>query len=262
MKVLNRVISGLLFVNALLLIGCTPVVLDQTRIPNTETLTATLTPTATTVWFPATATPTLLPTQERTPTPELKPGVGDLLVEDDFSDESAWNVWEIENGRVTLSNDHITLALNQPDGLIYGIRFEPQLKDFYAEITASPNFCQAEDEYGLMVRVNGTRLNHYRLVVSCSGQARVLRVINNRGNVVQDWVAKPFIPLSFPTNSRLGVWMKGTQLRFFINDRLVFELIDPVIRQGAFGVYVRGSGGGTISVNFSDLVIYQLESEE
>jgi hypothetical protein len=246
----------------LALLGCMPVEVEPTLLPPTETPTATSTSTPTIVWFPATATPTALPTEVRTPTPELKPGLGAVLVEDDFSDEDAWVIREIENGRVSLPDNHITLALNQPDGFIYAYRVEPLLTDFYAEITANPNLCQREDEYGLMVRVGGLRLDHYRLAVSCSGQARALRVINNRGNAIQDWETRPYIPVNFPSQSKLGVWMQGANLRFFVNDRLVYELTDAVIKQGSFGLYVFGGGGGSISVNFSDLLIYELESEE
>jgi len=263
MKVCSkRLLAGVCVGLLVFLLGCLPVTVEPTPLPLPDTPTATVTPTPTIVWFPSTATPTALPTQVRTPTPELKPGLGEVLLEENFSDEDDWVIREIENGRVTLSNERMTLALNQPDGFIYAYLFDLFLKDFYAEITASPNFCQQEDEYGLMVRVTGSRLDHYRLAVSCSGQARALRVINNRGNTIQDWEKRPYIPVNFPSQSKLGVWMQGTTLRFFVNDMLVYELTDAVIRQGAFGIYVFGGGGGTISVNFSDLVIYDLEGEE
>jgi hypothetical protein len=246
----------------LLLLGCTPVVVEPTALPPTETATVTATPTATIDWFPATITPTLFPTPERTPTPDNKPEVGELLVADDFSEDEDWSLREIEDGKITISNNHITLALNRPDGLIFAVRPEPVFDDVYAEVSADLNFCQGVDEYGLMVRVTGNRLNHYRLSLSCEGQARALRVTNDRGTLIEDWVEYPFIPSGFPAQSRLAVWMKGTTLRFFVNDLLVFEINDPVIRDGAFGVFVFGSGDGPISVNFSDLEIYALEEGE
>ncbi len=240
-----------------LLAACSPV--EPLALP-TETPTQTpLPPTATIDWFPATATPIPSPTQARTPTPELRAGIGGLLLEDDFSDPDEWSVYEVANGKVTVVNNHITLALNQNEGLIYGFRPSPLVGDFYAEITASPNYCRGQDEYGLMVRINGNRLNHYRFAVSCDGQAEVVRVYNNKGNVYAEWVRDLVIPAIAPSESVLAVWAQKEEIRFFINGKYLFSIQDTVLGQGALGVYVRASGGGPISVNFSDLKVYALE---
>jgi hypothetical protein len=188
--------------------------------------------------------------------------VGSLLYQDDFSDAAVWTQYETDNSKVTVSNGHITLALNQTEGLIYGFRPEPQLNDFYAELTASPNFCEEEDEYGLMVRVNGTRLNHYRFVLACDGRASVIRVVNNRGNMIVDWLSHPLLPSSYPSSIRLGVWLQGAELRFFVNNFLLFSVEDTVISDGSLGVFVRGGGEAPVSVNFSELAVYRVLDEE
>jgi len=245
------------------LAACQPVEATLPSPTSTPQLpTATLTSTPTIVWFPPTNTPTLRPTQPQTPTPDSRSSLVTLLYEDDFSDPAAWTTYETANSKVTIANDHITLALNQPEGLIYGFRTEPQLTDFYAELTASPNFCQAEDEYGLMVRVNGTRLNHYRLILTCDGRVSATRVVNNRGNVIMDWQTHPLVPTAFPRSTRLAVWAQGAEIRFFINDFLLFSVSDTIIPQGSLGVFVRANGGSAISVNFSDLQVFELEEQD
>jgi hypothetical protein len=252
-----------LAVAAGVLAGCQPLQV-VTPLPSItpQIPTATLTPTPTIVWFPATSTPTMRPTQPQTPVPGIQQEAGALLYRDDFSDPSAWTRYETVDSKVTISNNHITLALNQVEGLIYGFRTEPQLTDFYAEMTASPNFCQTEDEYGLMVRINGSRLNHYRFVLTCDGRASVTRVVNNRGNVIVDWQSHPLIPTTFPRDVRLGVWVQGAELRFFVDDFMIFSVSDSIIPQGSLGVFVRASGSSPISVNFSDLEVYRLLEDE
>jgi hypothetical protein len=246
-----------------LLVGCQPIgVVEPTPEDTPVPPTATYTFTPTTVWFPATATPTPRPTQPLTPTPDSRAGVGDLLYQDDFSDPSLWTRYETTDSKVTISGDHITLALNQSEGLIYGFRTEPQLTDFYAEVNARPNFCEADAEYGLMVRVNGTRLNHYRFIITCEGRASVIRVVNNRGNVIVDWQDHPLIPTTFPRSIRLGVWVQGPELRFFINNFLLFTVTDTVIDGGTLGMFVRASGSSPVSVNFDTLEVYQLDEAD
>ncbi len=248
---------------AILLAGCQPIEVPEPTPSHTPAVpTETLVPSPTIDWFPATATPTARPTLPPTHTPNARSGIGPLLYQDDFSDPSLWTQYETANSNVTISNNDITLALNQSEGLIYAFRTQPQLTDFYAELTASPNFCQAEDEYGVMVRVNGTRLNHYRFIINCDGQVSITRVVNNRGNVIADWESHPLLPTTFPRNIRLGVWAQGAELQFFINDILLKTVTDTIIPEGTIGVFVRAAGSSPISVNFSDLEVYPLLEDE
>jgi hypothetical protein len=244
-----------LAVVVLLLAGCYPLPVE---LPPTETPTQTPTLTATPVWFPATATPTLLPTQERTATPEMRPLVGEPILEEAFELETAWRTFSGTIGNITFTDDHVTLAINQPGGMIYAFRETPLLTDFYAEITARVNLCRSVDEYGLMVRVSGIRLDHYRLALTCDGQAKIVRVYSNGTVWIQPPQAFPEIPVGFPAESELAVWVVGTEIRFFVNGRLLFNVTDPVIAEGALGVYVRTTGDDPISVNFSQLEVFEI----
>lgn len=237
--------------------GCVPVEIEP--IPTeTPTQTASLTPTP--VWFPATATPTLLPTPERTPTPDLRPAIGEMILEDAFALESAWYTLAGSLGNITFSGDHLNLALNQPPGMIYTFRETPLLEDFYAEITAEVNLCRGGDEYGLMVRVSGVRRDHYRFALTCDGQVKIVRVYGSGSVVVQPLERFPEIPVGFPGQAVLAVWALGDELRFFVNDRYLYTIPDPVIGEGALGVYVRTTGADPISVTFRQLEVSEINN--
>ena len=62
--------------------------------------TATVTPTV--IWFPPTATPTAFPTPIVTPTVDMRPALGNILFEDDFSDAKAWTGGQSAEGSVAL----------------------------------------------------------------------------------------------------------------------------------------------------------------
>ena len=238
-----------------ILAGCsTPPI----EFPPTETPTQTATLTSTPVWFPATSTPTLVPTPVRTPTPDLRPGVGDLILEGGVESEEEWVVFSGTIGNITFSDDHLNLAVNQPPGMIYTFRESPVVTDFYAEITAEVNLCGEADEYGLMVRVNGIRRDHYRFGLTCDGQAKIVRAYGNRTVVLQPPQPFPEIPVGFPGQAVMAVWAVGDELRFFVNGRNILTINDPVIGEGALGVYVRTIGEDPISVNFSQLEIREI----
>ena len=70
--------------------GCLPVQgLLPTFTPTSTPLTAE--PSATMIWFPATATGTAYPTGELIPTGEVIVDHGDLIIDDDFSTLSDWD---------------------------------------------------------------------------------------------------------------------------------------------------------------------------
>ena len=220
----------------------------------TLTPTLTLVPTATIEWFPATETPTVVPTMPRTPTPDLHPGLGSIVLEDDFSTDEDWFFPSVENTSAAIANQHLTLVVSRPGYILFTNRKEPLLKDFYAEITVSPNLCSGEDEYGIMVRTS-SNLAHFRFVISCDGRAKVVRASRNDARVVVPWENIGLIPSLAPGDSRLAVWAYGEEMRFFINDQYIFSVRDTVLLRGTFGVFVRTTGDETISVNFSDLVV-------
>jgi hypothetical protein len=149
------------------------------------------------------------------------------------------------------------MVLSRPQRFIYSIRREPSLDDFYLEVTASPNLCRGEDEYGLMIRATPA-LTHYRFALSCDGQAKVTRVSHNSARVVIPWTKNPVIPSLAPSSSRLAVWAKGQEIRFFVNGEYLFSIIDTALVKGTLGVFVRTAGDTPVSVNFSDLLVRSL----
>lgn len=217
------------------------------------------TATATIDWFPVTATPTPIPTLTRTPTPDLHPNRGEILLEDSFSSEENWALTSADDYNIAIVNGHLTLVLSRPEWFIFTTRLEPSLDDFYAEITANPNLCRGEDEYGMIVRTSpGPAYAHYRFALSCDGRAKVTRVSHKSARVIVPWTTSQTIPSFAPSSSRLAVWANGKDIRFFINDEYLFSIVDTVLLEGAFGVFVRTAGDQPISVNFSDLVIREV----
>jgi hypothetical protein len=215
------------------------------------------TATATIDWFPVTDTPRPIPTQTRTPTPNFRPGIGDIIVEDNFTSEEEWVLATAEGYNIAIENGHLTMVLSRPEWFIFTTRLEPTLDDFYAEITASPNLCNGEDEYGLIVRTTPA-LVHYRFALSCDGRAKVTRVSHNSARVIVPWTRSPAIPSTVPSNSRMAVWAKGEEIRFFVNGEYLFSIVDTVLLEGALGTFVRTAGDTPMSVNFSDLVIQRV----
>ena len=243
----------LLLATTWLLVACMPVAspLPTATPPPSETPA----PTETIVWFPATATPTLLSVPTYTGTPEMSPGIGKVTLSDDFSDDSVWDTATSDRGSATVMHHHLTLAV-QPGYYLSSMRHQTIVSDFYAEITARPSLCRGEDNYGLLVR--GVGSSFYRFVLACNGQIHMERITGGTKLLIHEPVPSGDAP-GAPGEVRIGVWAVGRDLRLFLNGRYQFSVMEPTFPSGGIGVYVRAAGDTPVTVTFSDLTVYEVD---
>ena len=230
---------------------------EQTRPKLAPTVdTSPAPPTATIQWFPPTETATLQVIQYATSTPAPLPGVGEIITTDNFSSDSAWNTVESEEGSIIINRNRITIAVKKPETHFFSLRNEPLLEDFYAEIDAHPALCKGGDSYGLLFRANDNAM--YRYALACDGTARLeLKKIYNRPRILAEPIGSADAPLGSPGDVRLGVWVAGTEMRFYLNDRYQFSVIDAQLSNaGTIGVFAETAlENSAMTVTFSNLVL-------
>ncbi len=258
-KILSPVQRGALVLCLVIFSGyaCTAAptaIITPTGTPS-PVATATITPTI--IWFPATATHTPFPTPVITPTADLRPKTGQVLLEDDFSDPDAWSLARTDVGSVALGKSELTIAIGETNAYLYSIRDEPKFTDFYMEITAETSLCKELDEYGVLFRVQSSG-DYYRFALSCNGQARVDRLINGQASSPQPWILSGAVPPGAPATSRLGISAVGDQFDFFVNGEYQFSVRDPLLSSGSLGVFARSTNNKAVTVNFSELIVYDV----
>lgn len=253
---MRRWLAGLCLALLLVLSGCAGGLFATPAPLPTETPTATESPTATIQWFPNTATPTPLPPLEIQPTPAMRPGVGELLLEDDFSGKGDWPTLTSTNGSVGLGAHQLSIVIGQPGVTLTSLRRSPDFKDFYLEVTVNPSLCGRNDRFGVLLRAQ-SEADYYRLFADCAGNLRLERVLGGTTSVVQNWT--PTILVRPPLSFKLGVWAYKKELRIFVEDSFQFSASDPMLSGGRVGFYARTEGKEALSVSFADLKVYALE---
>lgn len=232
---------------------------DLLPAPTPVILTEPPPPTATINWFPASATPTPQTSSANdisTPTPNLQPQLGDVLIEDDFSDETLWDIASSNQASSSINNNRLILSA-QSGVYMISLRHETILTNFYAEITAQPGLCKGEDNYGLLIRASAS--TYYRFLLACDGTARVERYSGGSKLIIQKPEPSGDVPPGAPGNVRIGVWAFGKEMRLFLNNRYQFSIIDPSFPSGTIGVFARSVGDTPVVVSFSDLMIYEIK---
>lgn len=253
------------FVLMVVLLGslsaCASPEIEPTPLDPTGTATTTPTLAATIDWFPATATPTLKPTQMIEPTPEMHPGVGSILIDDLFSSPgSEWRTGAFSSGNITLLNGSLTLAIQQSKASLLSLEAKNVVRDFYLETTINGGLCKSKDVYALVVRAV-SEYNYYRFLVDCQGNARAERVRDGATTLMQDWIPTG-IPPGTPLDVNLGVWVLGTEMRLFANQAFVFSVKDPVFTEGTIGVFARAEADSPVTIRFSEMKVYEVDANQ
>jgi hypothetical protein len=212
--------------------------------------------TPTIIWFPLSATPSPQVVPTKRPTPEQKPGVGDVILTDNFSSASVWNTAASDQASVDVSNNQLTIAV-QPGFSAASLRQDITFTDFYTEITARPSLCRGSDEYGLVFRAPNN-IAYYRLAVYCNGTAGVDRFSVRTPHVLIPSIPSADVPPGAPGEVRLGIWAAGSEFHFFLNDHYQFSMSDKSYPTGGIGVFAQSAGDTPVTVTFSDLVISEV----
>jgi hypothetical protein len=224
-----------------------------TATPRPPTATPVLSPTP--VWFPPTETSTPHALTSPTAPPDWRPGLGNPLQADSFTDQAQWDLFQSDDGVSLLLDGRLALSA-APGIYVPSLNKDLVLTDYYIEVTATLNICSGADEYGILVRAIPTAA--YRFALTCDGQTRAERVGRNERLILQ----KPFhtgdAPRGAPAEVRIGVWVFKSELRFFLNGNLQFRVSDNNLPSGSIGFFVRSAGSTPITVSFSDLAIRKL----
>jgi hypothetical protein len=187
---------------------------------------------------------------------DTRPIHGALIFEDNFTDPASWSLGNTGSGSVALGQQELTLAVSRPEGYLYSLREGTSLADFYLEIVASPTICMGGDEYGLLLRVS-PEMDFYRFALTCDGQTRVDRYYQGKASSPQPLTMSGVIPRGAPSSSLLAVHATGKDILFYINGEYQFTVQDSILLKGAIGVFARSAGETPVTVNFSDLKVYQ-----
>ena len=207
--------------------------------------------------LPTAALPSLTPTETATITPtatiqpaDPKTTLGSPAYTNSFSSGSDFDL--------PYTDDAVSLTVHDGAlefkslGLNYGRRYQltyPKPKDFYLEGTFQTVNCSGLDHYGLVTRApNYTDGYGYYFGFSCNGQFIVDKWDAGGLSTLVNWTSDTHIQSGIGQTNRLGVWMKGNEIKLYANGFLVKEFTDSSFSSaGHFGIY----GGAVDSIDFT-----------
>lgn len=230
---------------------------EQTSFEALFSPTPSLTPTATVVWFPVTSTPELKIVFTSTPDVSEMPGFTDLIFDDSGVATDHWIGRTDANGSVTVDQDSITLAVDGSKGALTVFREDTLLYNYYFESVMTTSLCKNDDQMGVLFRVNGS-MSYYRFLVSCSGRISLQQVVGGTPTTLNDWISTNQVQQGLNNSVKIGMWVNGNDLRIYLNDQLQMEVANNTFYSGGIGFFAKASGDSPVSVNFSNIKVYQV----
>lgn len=251
----------LILIGSFLISACLPL-LPSEPPPPTPISTITTTPTPTTDWFPATPTSTLIAVASATPQPTREGqmiGLTELLAEDDFTDTSLWETRQSASGNIAYGNQNLALAVAKPSTSLLSLSQYTLPENFAVEMTIQASLCEPEDQIGILFW-HQSNSDYFRLLINCKGQYRLEMIQSGQSYVLFDWERATNMQLSAPSTNRLGLRVSKGQFQLYINDHFQFEVEIARDKTGGLGVFARTISGNAMTVRFSDLTIYKVET--
>jgi hypothetical protein len=185
--------------------------------------------------------------------------VEDEIFSDQFDAPQHWNLSVSAIGSMALGLDNLTLAVAKPSGWLTSLRDGPVIDNFDLRLTTEASLCKETDYYGILLRANSYQ-DYYRYSIGCNGNIRVDRVKGGLTVPLYNWTLSGQVPPGAPVTMTLGVWARGREMRFFINDAFQFSVTDAVFQRGRVGVFARSMGKTAVTVSFSNLMVRSLGS--
>ena len=207
--------------------------------------------------LPTTALTTIVPTETATitPTPTTAPAdpkitLGSPAYSNTFTSGSDFDLPYTDDA-VTISAQNGSLEFTSL-GVNYGLRYQltyPKPKDFYLEGIFQTVNCSGYDHYGLVSKApNYTDGYGYYVGFSCNGQFVVQKWDNTGLSTLINWTTDSHILTGPGQTNRLGVWMKGNEIKLYANGFLIKEFADSSFTSaGHIGIY----GGAVDTSNFT-----------
>ncbi len=195
-------------------------------------------------------------------TPDPNEAVGDIIYQDFLDGTGGW-FWtfsdDVSSFGVDTGRGQLKAVMSQT-GAGWRFTISPdtlRLGNQQVRLTAHPEACAENDEYGLMFRASvDAEFNYsmYLFKLRCGGSASVQLLLGTESATLVDWTPDPAIQTGAGSTNTLMVWMAGSEFRFYVNDEYLFSAADSTLAEGFFGIYIYDRTAGGETIFFEDLI--------
>lgn len=133
--------------------------------------------------------------------------------------------------------------------------------NFYLQLAGKMASCSGADNYGLFFRVPNLSLadRGYLFGVSCDGKFALRKWGDDKMTVLINWKESDAIIQGSNQVNKLGVWVKGSEIKLYVNGVQVGSTKESSFSQGYIGLYVGPKETTNLTAILDELSFWTLQ---
>ena len=195
------------------------------------------------------------------PTQEQKPEFGEVLLEEDFADNSNnWHVGADAETESLVENGKYKVRVLVPDDSFYW--FVPPVSVSEVDMTIDTEFTEGAPEnaaYGFLCHFKDGD-NYHRFRIAADGTYAIDKSVSAEQSYIFEWTKTNAIIQGTGVTNKIRAICSENHLTLYINDIFVADTVDTSLSGGSFNLMVgayanKQEDKNPIGVNFSNLIV-------
>ncbi len=172
-----------------------------------------------------------------------------------FDNGTAWVLNSDAAADVEIADGALRITIHDPEVIAWSSTTERTFSNFRVSVEATHVSGPLDNEFGLLVRMNGDK-RFYAFSASSDGYVRVSLYDNGTWTLLgSDWTPTEAIKQGETATNLLEVEARGADFVFRINGQQVATLKDTTLKSGALGLYAGSFSEGEVVMSFDNLKV-------
>ncbi len=172
---------------------------------------------------------------------------------DSFDAAGSWHLSSDPSATVSVKDGQLQIHILQPEQIAWAAAGQ-SWQDFHLAVDATPLSGPADNEYGVLVRMNGDA-DFYAFSVSGDGYVRAARYQAGQWELLgPDWTRSEAVHPGTATN-HLEITAQGARLTFTVNGVTVAQVTDDALPRGDIGLYAGSFATADVMIAFDNLTV-------
>ncbi|HEU0297788.1 MAG TPA: serine/threonine-protein kinase [Anaerolineales bacterium] len=211
--------------------------------------------------------PTAIPveptaTQPESPT-EAPVSTGNIILEDDFSDDSVWGVLTDSDSSIQYADEALQMIIHSDNYFIWTTPDSETYEDVHMEVTVLNNGTDSNTAFGFLCNQQSDGDSFYYLVVTPLGQYVIAKAAAGEDDIFltnnDEWAVSDLVEedaSSYRVGADCGT--DGT-LTLYVDGQEIDSVVDDSYSSGGIGLMTwSGEGSSNANVSFDDFLVTDL----
>ncbi len=201
------------------------------------------------------------PTSTPVPTDTVTPIVTEVLLEDDFSDDSIWGLLDGESSSIEYVDEALHVQIFKKNWIVWTTPDEENYKNVRMEVTVNNNDGQSTTAFGIVCYQQEDGSSYYYAVMTPAGEYAIALAAEGETDVFltnnDAWANSNRIENK--DSYRIGMDCSNGTLALYVDDQLIDSVSDDTYTSGTSGLIVwSGEDVSSADVSFDDFVMTTL----